>query len=662
MKRRATGPREWGRTLAVAIGACVLVGMILVPALSPQKASASGSALWSLDNAPAISGETGSFAVSCATADYCIELPPNYTDINTRIWSAGAWTTASLVDPGGHLQMNSISCVTPTFCMTGGVASQPQGKGESDTAVIETWDGTNWNIVANPEDTQDSSDIVGVSCAATTSCVAVGTGGSVESWDGTSWTLVDSTSQYRLTSVSCSTVTSCVAVGDGGNSVGSFVLSGGTWTDVPAVSPGDSDDLYSVSCTSPTFCVAVGEQMYNDIGWALTLIETWDGATWSLAPSPNPALDPGSSTITGGILMGVSCVSSAACVAVGYGNGPGDDADGLMYPSEAIVETWDGNAWSLTPTPAPVDPDGEPGVSLYGDACAAGSQGVACMAVGEHISKELVVVLESSDAIGSLTPTSTQLVSTAPDQLTATVSQPSQTNGSRSRRQLSLSETQPTGTVSYFSDGAAIANCSPLLLNDSDQVSCSVTGLPGPFVAVYSGDASFDGSTNVGSDTPLPTTTTTSDAVGTTTTSVAPTTTTTVATTTTSAAPTTTTSIPARGELLRLRSSAIEAKGTIDTLILALQSGRIEAEATYEVTTVTRVKNSISKQRTTKLYGSVEVVVRKGATTLVLRPTAAAERTLMTHGPLAVTERVRLTVAGGTAANQSLQLRVPFHR
>jgi hypothetical protein len=41
-----------------------------------------------------------------------------------------------------------------------------------------------------------------------------------------------------------------------------------------------------------------------------TLVESWDGAHWSIVPSPNPPNSP--------VLSGVSCVSAVACTAAGF--------------------------------------------------------------------------------------------------------------------------------------------------------------------------------------------------------------------------------------------------------------------------------------------------------------------------------------------------------
>ncbi|MDQ6805931.1 MAG: hypothetical protein M3065_13410, partial [Actinomycetota bacterium] len=63
-----------------------------------------------------------------------------------------------------------------------------------------------------------------------------------------------------------------------------------------------------------TACTAVGVIDRQRLGQA-TLAEAWDGTTWTLQPTPNPA---GSS----GWLSGVSCTSATACTAAGFSSGP----------------------------------------------------------------------------------------------------------------------------------------------------------------------------------------------------------------------------------------------------------------------------------------------------------------------------------------------------
>ena len=78
---------------------------------------------------------------------------------------------------------------------------------------------------------------------------------------------------------------------------------------------GASDSILNGgSCASATACTAVGS--YNTSSATVTLAERWNGTTWSIQTTPNPA---GGSEIH---LIRVSCTSATACTAVGnYNNG-----------------------------------------------------------------------------------------------------------------------------------------------------------------------------------------------------------------------------------------------------------------------------------------------------------------------------------------------------
>jgi hypothetical protein len=87
-----------------------------------------------------------------------------------------------------------------------------------------------------------------------------------------------------------------------------------------------------------------------------TLTEHWDGASWSIVPSPNP---PSSASNE---LIGVTC-SAINCVAVGKGHG-------------TLVEVWNGTIWGIV---ASQNPAGSSGSSLAGVSCPVVAQ---CFAVG----------------------------------------------------------------------------------------------------------------------------------------------------------------------------------------------------------------------------------------------------------------------------------------
>ncbi len=158
--------------------------------------------------------------------------------------------------------------------------------------LADHWDGTHWKVMAGPKSNSPGDMLDGVSCPATNDCWAVGNsaaGTLVEHWDGSDWSVVASPNESGAT----------------------------------------ADYLRAVSCPSATDCFAVGN--YNSAVSPAsafeTLVEHWDGTTWSIVASPNPN---GSGSLTG-----VSCPSTTTCTAVGYSG------------SESFVEQWDGTAWSI---------------------------------------------------------------------------------------------------------------------------------------------------------------------------------------------------------------------------------------------------------------------------------------------------------------------------
>ena len=134
-----------------------------------------------------------------------------------------------------------------------------------------------------------------------------------------------------------------------------------TWAVSPSPNPmvGTGYDLNGISCLSDSHCFAVGN---SAIGFnPQTLVESWDGSTWTVSPSPSPSA-------TQNYLRGVSCLSDTSCVADGYYGGA------TNY--ETLVETWDGTSWSVVPSP---NPDGSSGSSLAAISCVSAT---SCTAVG----------------------------------------------------------------------------------------------------------------------------------------------------------------------------------------------------------------------------------------------------------------------------------------
>jgi len=294
---------------------------------------------WSVVPTPNLNGSFYAelSGVSCSSDANCLAvgsvLSPTGADGLVERWNGTRWSIITPPNPTGvqFVQFSAVSCSTATTCFAVGSDENET----SEQALVERWNGTRWSITPSPlpagvQDTQ----LNGVSCQSATDCTAVGSGealaGSrspgvrtfVERWNGTSWAAAASADPTgvplaALVGVSCSSSTNCVAVGVDASSETApskpFAedWNGTTWTlaAVPNPNGATNTELVSVSCRSSNSCYAVGA--YATATASNTLVEHWNGTSWSLVDDPNP---PGARAA---LLNGVSCPSPTSCTAVG---------------------------------------------------------------------------------------------------------------------------------------------------------------------------------------------------------------------------------------------------------------------------------------------------------------------------------------------------------
>lgn len=316
-------------------------------------------------------------AVAAVTLVGILLLPPIPAGATTH-----SWTVQPTPDPGLiYSLLNDVSCTSATACTAVGTYSNAS---ETIVTLAERWDGVAWSVQSTPNPEAISSTLTSVSCSSATTCMAVGSGADAsnqlnvfaERWNETGWAAVPvpvpvgATSPY-LNRVSCSSAIACTAVGgyrtlSDANVVMVVRWNGKAWTSqaTPNLS-GTSPYLSAVSCTSATSCVAVGH--YVDAADAqATLAEQWDGAVWTVQPTPNPPLPSGPT------LVDVSCVSPTSCTAVGY--------TGYRIGFHTLAEGWDGTVWTLQPTPKP------PGMKTSHLISVSCTSDIACTAVGVYTS------------------------------------------------------------------------------------------------------------------------------------------------------------------------------------------------------------------------------------------------------------------------------------
>jgi hypothetical protein len=265
-----------------------------------------------------------------------------------------AWSVVPSPNGTGSLlnQLVGVSCVSATACTAVGLHGDSSGAAKT---LIESWNGTSWSVVPAPAPGQ--AELNGVSCVSATACTAVGSYDAsdnvvrtlAESWNGTNWSVIPTPTKgvgVELDGVSCVSATACTAVGTfdrSGDVIKTLAESwnGTSWSVVPTRNPppvNGSSWLTGVSCVSATACTAVGYREKSLNVQMRTLVESWNGTSWSVVQSPNA----GRAT-TGNLLSGVSCVSATACTAVGaYAN---------SGTGKTLVESWDGTSWSVVPSP-----------------------------------------------------------------------------------------------------------------------------------------------------------------------------------------------------------------------------------------------------------------------------------------------------------------------
>lgn len=124
---------------------------------------------------------------------------------------------------------------------------------------------------------------------------------------------------------------------------------GATWSIVPSANA--SGAVYSilnkVVALSADNIWAVGYTLYipkSGSSYDLTLIEHWNGTTWKIVPSLNPG------TLVD-MLTGVTATSSSDVWAAGYYQNSIQSGDSNPHP---LIEHWNGTSWNVVLSPEPI--------------------------------------------------------------------------------------------------------------------------------------------------------------------------------------------------------------------------------------------------------------------------------------------------------------------
>jgi hypothetical protein len=376
-------------------GPCYAVGGNFVNSIGSSVAELWNGSKWSVQPVPLNTSADSSLldGVSCTTATNCTaagfyhdstlgdrplaeDFSIRWQDVSPGPLSASATAAA----------FNGVSCAKAQSCLTVGTVED----GGQFSSFSEHWDGTGWTdlqLMAKPKITS----VANVTCRSASDCLAVGSiqtspttrAPLIEHWNVSRWTIQKSpkpagSARSFLASVSCSGKKSCFAVGFATNSSGQQRTlvehwNGKSWKITPSPNPAKAQEiqLASVSCPSANSCVAIGTVILG------MFAEIWNGKSWKLTSAP-----PNPKNAAPGQLSSVSCPGPGTCFAVGVANRGGTIV--------TLAEHWNGKKWSSQPTPVP---NGALSSVLQAVSC---TSPTACNAVGtEFVSGSSNAIAES---------------------------------------------------------------------------------------------------------------------------------------------------------------------------------------------------------------------------------------------------------------------------
>jgi hypothetical protein len=353
---------------------------------------------------------------SAATSTWTLIPSPDQSAGSPPAATANTLTDLAAVSAADVWAVGSYNAGTPSAPLT--------------QTLVEHYDGTSWSVVSSPNQLNvnsavTSNELLAVSADSANDVWAVGTYEDldssdnpiaqtlVEHYDGTSWSVVSSPNQLNVNSAVTSNELLAVSA-DSANDVWAV----GTYEDL------DSSD--------------------NPI--AQTLVEHYDGTSWSVVSSPDDSAgSPPASTDN--TLSGIVALSAADVWAVGSYNAGTPSAP----LTQTLVEHYDGTSWSVVAS-----------------ADASSAQNDALAQVAAVSSGDLWAVGSANIVSGTQTVSQTLIEGTPTSSMTTITAS---ANPSVVGQQVVLTATVagsstfvPGGSVSFTDDGTPIEGCSGVTL------------------------------------------------------------------------------------------------------------------------------------------------------------------------------------------------------
>jgi hypothetical protein len=261
-------------------------------------------------------------SISCPSVTSCVAVGGHAGGPFAWSWAGGTGLKLlSLPDRAGQLPaLFAVSCATTSSCLAvGSPASQFTDAGNG----VLSWNGARWRVIRENK----SDALAAVSCASTRACLAVGnyldpadvTRPLAQSWSGKAWRLASPARMTRFAgTAACVSRSFCMVPAF----PAPLIWNGERWSATSAPERG----VAGLSCVNSRFCMATNG----------TSFQVWHGKTWRELRLASPA----GSTLA--LALGVSCTSVSFCMAAGAST---TDVD--HEPPAAFIDVWNGTSWRL---------------------------------------------------------------------------------------------------------------------------------------------------------------------------------------------------------------------------------------------------------------------------------------------------------------------------
>jgi len=322
---------------------------------------------------PDVSGAS-SYAIAAVRDNDVWAVGTQFTSIFntlTEHWDGTSWTVVPSPNPTNKLNiLDDVKALASNNVWTVGEAVM----GVDHVTLVEHWDGTQWQVIPSPNGPQAFSFLNGVAPVSPNDIWAVGYSDTRSGahhyeplalhWDGVAWTVAATPVSLGAQIFGGTAIATDDVWAVGTLRSGPFQLTftmhwdGALWTVVPSPNVSSTDNtLRSVSGTAANDVWATGNSGEEGTD-GLTLALHWNGAAWSVVPTPPVATDS--------VLNSVVAISSRNVWAVGGAGG------------QPLSEHWNGTVWKVIPTPPATDGGGLGSISAgrSGALWTTGAQGV----------------------------------------------------------------------------------------------------------------------------------------------------------------------------------------------------------------------------------------------------------------------------------------------